>query len=502
MNAQGARTPLGGALRLLVGASLALVVYFLLGSSGLTEEGRRVAALGVCIAAWWVTEALPLEATGLAPIALFPLFGVGSIADTTAPYASPVIFLFLGGMILGQAMERWNLHRRMALWGLSKAGPRPVMLIGGVVLITGFLSMWVSNTASALMMAPIAASIAGIFARTKAGEGEHLPPGPLSAALLLAVAYGASIGGVGTLIGTPPTAQFAAFMQRTMDRPVRFLEWLQFGLVIVPVMCVAAWGVLAFTSRSARADLAAGEEVRAEIIRQHRALGPWSHGERAALGAFIGAAVGWLLTPILARAESLKGTLVGEVAGRLSDATIAILAALALFIIPVSRHPYRPALTWSEAERVPWGVLFLAGGGLSLAAAISRHGVDAAIAQAAGPLTQAHVLLVLLVFAVGAIILTEVASNTALVAAALPVALAVGKTMDIPPVVLLVTVTLAASLGFMMPAGTPPNAIVYATRRVTMRQMMGAGILLDLLVAAIVPLIVYGAWKLGILPGV
>jgi sodium-dependent dicarboxylate transporter 2/3/5 len=499
---QTARTPLGGALRLLGGGALAVVVYLLLGSSGLTEEGRRVAALAVCIATWWVTEALPLEATGLAPIALFPLFGVGTITETAAPYATPVIFLFLGGMILGQGMERWGLHRRMALWGLSKAGAHPVRIIGAMVVMTAFLSMWVSNTAAAVMMVPIAGSIAGIFARAQPGGGEGSTPSPLGASLILAVAYGASIGGVGTLIGTPPTAQFAAFMQRTMDRPVRFLEWLQFGLIIVPVMCVAVWGVLAFTSRSARASLAAGEEVRAEIIRQHRALGPWSPGERAALGAFIGAAVGWLLAPILARAESLKGTLVGDVAGRLSDATIAVIAALALFVIPVGTKPYRPALTWAEAERVPWGVLILAGGGLSLAAAINRHGVDVAIAQAAAPLTQAHVLLVLFVFALGAVMLTEVTSNTALVAAALPVAFAVGQSMDAPPVVLLVTVTLAASLGFMMPSATPPNAIVYATRRVTMRQMIRAGILLDLLVAAIVPLIVYGAWKLGILPGV
>ncbi|MDX2131989.1 MAG: DASS family sodium-coupled anion symporter [Planctomycetota bacterium] len=490
------RTARATFLRVGAGVVAGALVYALLGAA-LSEEGRRVAALGVCIALWWVTEALPLEATGLAPIALFPLFGVATVEQAAAPYANPVIFLFLGGMILGQAMERWNLHRRVALWALAQVGAAPFMLIGGVLAITAFLSMWVSNTAAAVMMAPIAASIAGIIASPAPGARRGIP---LGAALLLAVAYGASIGGLGSLIGTPPTAQFAAFMQRELDRPVSFGEWLRFGLCIVLIMGVAAWGVLSLLCAE-RTDPSSRAGVRDEIARQRRDLGAWTMGERVVLGTFLVAAFGWLGAPALARAPDLAGTLIADVCSRLKDSVVAIAAALALFILPGSLRPFRPVLTWHEAERVPWGVLILSGGGLSLADALSRHGVDAALAGALAPLAGAPLLVLLFVLACGAIILTEFASNTALAAAALPVALAVARSMDVPPPLLLVTIVVAASLGFMMPAGTPPNAIVYATRRVTMRQMMNAGFRLDLLAAALAPVAVYAAWKLGLLPG-
>lgn len=480
-------------LKLAAGVLAAFVAYVLLGNTGLTEEGRRTAAAGLLIAVWWVTEALPLEATGLVPLALFPVLGVATIKEAATPYADQIVFLFLGGMLLGQAMETWNLHRRLALTTLRVFGGSTRGLVGGFLVATAFVSLWVSNLAAAAMMAPIAISVAGAvthrderYART------------FRAALMLAVAFGSSIGGLGTLIGTPPTAQFAAFMSKQVGRDVSFLEWLKIGVPLQLVMLPLTWFVLTFVAFRVRG----GGDARTIVARHEAELGGWTREQVLVGAAFLLAAVAWMARPFLLDLEALKDTPTLAVIQRVSDAGIAVACAMLLFIIP-ARRTDEPGglLTWRDAEKTHWGVLLLFGGGLSLADAISRHGVDKYIASLSGPLEGAPLLLILWAFAIVAIILTEFASNTALVAAGLPVALGVAEKLGVPPAVMLVNLTLAASLGFMMPAGTPPNAVVFATRMVTMRQMMRGGLLLDIAASILVPVLVYACHKLGVLPG-
>ncbi|CAG1002292.1 Sodium-dependent dicarboxylate transporter SdcS [Phycisphaerales bacterium] len=484
----------GRLVKILAGVALALAAYALLGQSGLTEPGRRTAAAALLIATWWVTEALPLEATGLLPIALFPILGISDIKEATASYANQIVFLFLGGMLLGQAMEAWNLHRRFALMTLRVFGGGPSMIIGGFLVATAFVSLWVSNLAAAAMMAPIALSVAATLTFDREDHAATF-----RASLMLAVAFGASIGGLGTLIGTPPTAQFAVFMEEKLHRPISFLEWLQVGLPIQLVMLPLAWAVLTLVAFRVRGG--SGRAGRETIAREQAAMGPWTRPQVLVSLVFLGAGLGWILTPLLAKWDALQGTLAASILSRVTDAGIAIVCAMALFIIPARRPDGHALLTWRDAEKTHWGILLLFGGGLSLADALARHKVDAYIASLAGPLEGAPLFLVLWAFAVGAIILTEFASNTALVAAALPVALGISHRIGVAPEVLLVNVTLAASLGFMLPAGTPPNAVVYSTRLVTMRQMMKAGAWLDVASSLVVPALVWACLKLGLLPG-
>ncbi|GJQ30102.1 MAG: di- and tricarboxylate transporter [Phycisphaerae bacterium] len=484
-------------LKLALGVAVALALYALLGpSTGFSEQARRTAAAAALIAVWWVTEALPLEATGLLPIALFPLLGIADLKQASAPYANNVIFLFLAGMLLGQAMETWNLHRRLALGVLRAFGQGPAMLVGGFLVATAFVSMWVSNLAASVMMAPIALSVATAFSVRDAGPS-------FRPALLLAVAFGASIGGLGTLIGTPPTAQFAAFMAADVNRPVTFLEWLKIGLPLQAVMLPLAWLIL--TRLAFRVPARA---ARVEGSHAATDLGPWSWEERAVAIVFLLAAAGWIFTPVLAKWSALDGTLAGAILARVTDTGVGVTCAIALFIIPARTRTDQPnptprgLLTWRDAEKVHWGVLLLFGGGLSLAETLTRHGVDARLAHLAEPLHSLPLFFTLWIITLGAIILTEFASNTALVAAGLPIALGMSKALGVAPEVLLVTITLAASLGFMLPAGTPPNAVVFATRQVTMRQMMRGGLLLDLAASLLVPLLVLACAKAGVLPGV
>ncbi len=462
------------------GVLAALAVYWLLPAAqvdaqgvvvgGLTHAGRAVAAVGALMAVWWMTEAIPVEATGLVPLALFPILKISPVSQAAVPYADKVIFLFLGGMLLGAALETWGLHTRAAMLVVGRLGASPRRLVLGVLLATAVISMWVSNTAAAVLMLPIGASMAALL-----GESGKRHAAPI----VLAVAYGASIGGLGTLIGTPPTAQFAAFTEKSHSRAVTFAEWMGFG---VPVMAVLmALGYVVLTRVAFRVPGRTDEGVR-ERLRE-RTPAAWTRGEVVSLVVFVLAGSLWSTTAWT----------------RLDDATIAIGAALVLFLMPASGG--RAVLTWREAEKLPWGVLLLFGGGLSLAAALSAHGVDRFVAGHAQALGGLPIYALLLIVALATILLSELASNTALVAVMLPIAGAIAPAVGVPAPVMLVTVTLAGSLGFMLPPATPPNAIVFASGRVTMRTMIRAGVWMDAACAALVPVIVLAAWKTGILPG-
>lgn len=466
----------------LVAAPLALLFMLALPApAGLDPAAWRTAACAAAMAILWITEAIPIPATGLLPLALFPLLGVGSIEATGAPYANPIIFLFLGGFLLAASMERWGLHRRLALTIIRRAGTAPRRLVAGFLASAAFLSMWISNTAATLLLLPIGLSVLQLGDRARAGPAGPREAEDLAPALVLAIAFGAGIGGVATLIGTPPNALTAAFLLETYGIRIGFARWMAIGVPLALAALPLAYVVLVRIAFRVEGDEIPGG--RALIEREIAALGRMSRGEAIVAATFLLAACGWIARPLIER--WMPG---------LSDAGIAMLAALALFLAPVSWPPREFALDWSTAQRIPWGVIVLFGGGLSLADAIERTGLASWLARGfegagAWPLAAIVVLVALVV-----ILFSELASNTATAATMLPVVGALALAAGSSPLPLVIGAGLAASGGFMLPVATPPNAIAYGTGRVTVPQLARAGALLDLaflvLVSAVATLLV------------
>ena len=471
---------------LLLGPPVALVVHQLLVDAGpepLTSEARAVAAIAVWMAIWWLTEAVHVSITALLPIALLPLTGALPIADATAPYASPLIFLFLGGFVLAVSMQRWGLDERIALLTITRVGERPAHLVGGFMLATAVMSMWVSNTATVAMMLPIAVSVAALVERLESGSAEAAADTNGSAfgvCLLLGIAYAASIGGIGTIIGTPPNLFVASYLRDTLGVEVSFVTWMAIGLPLVAVFLPLSWWLLTRLLHPLPREPIAGAQRLAR--QRYRDLGRPNRGQWATFVVFTLTALAWVTRPLLTEWQ-VAG--MRPLAG-LSDTGIAIVAALALFTIPVDVRRRVFVMQWRDAEKLPWGVLLLFGGGLSLANAIEVTGLGAWIGQTVaqvGPLPTVAVvgLIVLVVVA-----LTELTSNTATTAAFVPVLAGVAPALGIPAPVVVVPVALAASAAFMMPVATPPNAIVFGSGRIALPQMMRAGIWLNLLTVVLV----------------
>lgn len=478
----GGNASAGRWLALLAGPALAALAYLLLGGDDarLTDPGRATAALAAWMACWWLTEAVPLAATALLPLVAFPLLDVASFDEAAAPYANSLIFLFMGGFILGLGMQRWRLHRRIALAVLRAAGNDTRRLVAGFMLVTALLSMWISNTATAIMLLPIASSlIATVGHNDDAGPSADGALGHLAAALMLGIAYSASIGGVATLIGTPPNLILAAFLGKRYGIEIDRMRWLAIGLPFTAIMLPLTWFYLTRVACRRMPSHLPGS--RRLFAGQLGSLGPLSRGEWVVLVVFALAVIGWVLRPRIVAVTGLKG---------LSDAVIAMTAALALFAIPVSAKPVEFAMDWSTARKLPWEILILFGGGLTLAAAVGRHGVDAWIASALDPLSGAPIALVALAVASLVVFLTEMTSNTAVTATLLPVLAATAMALGVAPGPLLVAAALSASCAFMLPVATPPNAIVFASGYLTIAQMARAGFALNLLSIVTVTLLV------------
>jgi len=483
---------------LLVGPLLAAALYLVLpaGEGGLSAGGRATAACAALMATWWLTEAIPLAATALLPIVLFPLAGVLPLGQTTARYAHELIFLFMGGFLLALGMQRWGLHRRIALTTILIVGTRPRRLIAGFMLATAMLSMFVSNTATAVMLVPIGLSVIDLVDR-RLGEagGDGADSGPFATALMLGIAYAASIGGVGTLIGSPPNTLLAGFVEERYGVTISFAAWMRVGLPLVAVFLPLAWLYLTWVAHPVR--LARIPGGRAMIREQRAALGPMSRAEWAVFVVFVCAALAWITRPQL----GVLGERLGWGAfAALSDTGIAMLAGLALFVIPVDLRARRFVMDWETAERMPWGVLILFGGGLALARAMEVNGVDVYIGSAfSGAGAMPLILLIALVTTV-VIFLTELTSNTAVASALLPVLAGVALELGIGEhLSLLLPAAIAASFAFMLPVATPPNAIVFASGRVTIGQMARAGLVMNLIGVVLVTL---ATWALLPLLGV
>lgn len=435
------------------------------------------------MAAWWISEAIPLAATSLLPIVLLPLLGVASPAAASAPYASDVIFLFAGGFVLGLAMERWGLHRRIALSIISLVGTRPPALVAGFMLATALLSAFVSNTATAVMLLPIAVSILGVAStrlRDSGGDADgvlrKLGPG-----LLLGIAYAASIGGVATINGTPPNGILIGNLNELLGIEVGYARWLMIGLPMAAVMLPLAWALLVFVLyRVPLKELPGGRSV---IREELRAMGRPGRGEVIVLVVFALTGLGWVFRPLITEALLARGVL--PEGATLSDSTIAIVAALALFIIPVRPRRLEMTMNWETAVRLPWGVLLLFGGGLSLAAAISASGLDSYLGSLFGGLRGTNPVIVVLLVCLVVKAATEVASNTAVASALLPVLAAAGPVIGVHPALLMVPAAISASFAFMLPVATPPNAVIFGSGRVAVRQMAAAGLWLNLIAAVV-----------------
>jgi sodium-dependent dicarboxylate transporter 2/3/5 len=474
---------------------LVLATFALLpsGDGGLTDAGRWTCALALMMAALWITEALPLPATSLLPILLFPLAGVAGVKETAASYASEVIFLFMGGFILALGMERWGLHRRIALRVLAVAGTRPTRLLGGFMVASAFLSMWISNTATTVMMLPIGVSIlrlVDVRVRAEGGDAAAAKWKGFGVALMLGIAYASSAGSLGTLIGTPPNLLLRGFVQRTYDLELSFGTWMLACMPLAALLVFGTWWVLCRQFIKDRTTRVPGGE---ELLREELArLGPASRGERVVLVVFTLTALLWVVREPLTQWAAPFAPFLGG----LSDAGIAMGGALALFIIPVDLRRGQSAMNWETAEKLPWGVLLLFGGGLALATAIQKNGVDAWLGQRLVLLGALPPWLLVVVVIAVVVFLTELTSNTAVTATFLPVLAGVASALDRAPLALLVPAALAATCAFMMPVATPPNAIVFGSGYVTMKDMVRAGLVLNVLAVALITLFAFTTGRL------
>jgi len=500
---RGRARPVARWAGLAAGPVVALAVYHLLpahyvdSASGalldLSSPARATMAAMAWMATWWLTEAVDIAVTALLPMALFPLIGVGSIGETTAPYANSVIFLFFGGFVLALSMQRWGLDRRIALAALRLVGTRPANMIGGFMLATAALSAFVSNTATTALMLPIGTSVIALAARrsenqtSDAAASDHFP-----LALMLGIAYSASIGGLATIIGTPPNVFLVGFLREQRLLDVSFLGWLRVGLPIVAVLLPLAWLLLTrWIYPVGRTPIPGVAETIRDALSE---LGPLGRGERITLIVFASTALAWITRPLLV-AWTIGGV---RPLARLTDTGIAMIAAIALFATPVDLGRRKFTMDWATAEKLPWGVLILFGGGLSLAAAVERHQVAEFLGAQAHAFASWPALLVLVLVTTAVIFLTELTSNTATAATLVPILAALAPGLGIPVLRLVIPATLAASCAFMLPVATPPNAIVFGSGRVTLRQMARAGIWLNLL--AILPIVAVAYLGLAVGP--
>jgi solute carrier family 13 (sodium-dependent dicarboxylate transporter), member 2/3/5 len=509
-------------------AAVVVAVAVPVGDGGLTPGGRATAAVATLVAVWWVCETLPLAVTALLPIVLLPMTGALSLEATTTAYGNPLVFLFLGGFVLALAMQRWGLHRRIALLTIRSVGTRPTRLVGGFMLATAGLSMWVSNTATTVMMLPIGVSVLTLVAsRVGPQDGaaagtdrrHHERPGVpgadptgshgadptgshgadptgshgadptgshgadptggvavvatpnLAVGLMLGIAYGASIGSLATLIGTPPNTFLAGFVAQTYGIDIGFARWMAMALPLTLVFLALAWLVLTRWLYPPEIDrIPGGPELLASEVRR---LGRLSRGERNVLTVFVLMASAWVLR------APLQDLFAGTPIAAIDDAMIAVGGAVALFALPVDARAGVFTMDWESTRRLPWGVLLLFGGGLALAAAVAENGVDVYVGSQLQRLGTLPLVVLLAVVAATVLLLTELTSNTATTAALVPVVAGTAVVLGLDPLTLTIPAALAASCAFMLPVATPPNAIVFGSGHVTMPQMVRAGIVLN-----------------------
>ncbi|ORC24943.1 carboxylate transporter [Rothia nasimurium] len=492
----------------LFGGLLAAALTYVIMPEEVPDAARLTAATAVLMGAWWMTEALPIPATALLPLVIFPVFNAEvEINDIGASYGNNIIFLFMGGFLLALAMQRWNLHRRIALLTLTIMGTKPSMMVAGFMVATGFLSMWVSNTATAVMMIPIGVSVLMLIAQasgtTAIQIGDAATPdseevkqavikSDFGTALMLGIAYAASIGSLGTLIGTPPNTLLAGYMADTHGVHIGFGQWMLVGVPLSAVVLFFCWFLLTKVLFKPEIDeIPGGKKL---IANEYAKLGAMSAGEVRVLIIFIAAALAWIFVPII-WPESTP----------ITDAGIAVAVGLLLFALPAGGTANKGVrlIDWETATKLPWGVLLLFGGGLALSGQFTSSGLTKWIGDSVEQMGVMPVLVIVLLVTAGVIFLTELTSNTATAATFLPVAGGIAIGMGYDPMLLAIPVALAATCAFMLPVATPPNAIAYGSGYVTIGQMVKGGLWLNLFCIVVITAVTMtlAVWIFGLHPG-
>ena len=434
----------------------------------LSSVGWAVAAVTMLMAIWWATEAVPVAVTALLPLACFPMLGVTDFKTAALPYANPNIYLFMGGFILALGIESSGLHKRLALKMLIAVGNSGAKLIGGFMLVSAIISMWVMNTSTTLMLLPIGLAVCASVAETIPNFSQR-DRRNFEISLLLGIAYAASIGGMSTLVGTAPNIIFVGFMEEAYGLEISFTDWMKLGVPIATFMLFSSW--YAITKIVYPVNFIASVETKLQLQNMLNDLGPLSKDEKKVLTIFSLAASAWMFRTLLDNFAPFSG---------LTDAGIAIIAALSFFFIP-SENQKTDLLTWEQANKLPWGLLVLFGGGLSLAASIGSSGLGGWIGQGLTVLENVPSIILILAVATMIIFLTEITSNVATTSTFLPVVGAVAVALGIAPISLTIPVVLAASCAFMLPVATPPNAIVFGSGKLTIPDMIRAGFALNII---------------------
>ena len=460
-----------------MGPALFLIILLWFNPEGLSKEANAILASSIWIAMWWITEAVPIAITSLLPVVLFPLTGGMELAETTASFGHRYIFLYIGGFILAIAIERWNLHKRIALNIIQLIGTNVKNVILGFMLATAFLSMWISNTATSVMMLPIGMSIISqLIDNPKTVENENQNFGK---ALMLAIAYSASIGGMATLIGTPPNLVLATIVQETYGIEITFSKWFMFGLPISLILLAICWKYLteiAFTFKQKKFP-----GGRNEINKQLKSLGKLSYEEKMVLLIFVGTAFAWIT----------RSFLLQKLIPNLDDTIIAVIAGILLFILPASKSKNRKLINWEEAVKLPWGILLLFGGGLALAQGFKTSGLAEWIGGQLTLLEGASIFILLLFLIALVNFLTEITSNLATTAMILPILAPLSLVLDVNPFILMVGATVAASCAFMLPVATPPNAVVFGSGYLRIPDMAKTGVWMNLFSIIFLTIMVY-----------
>lgn len=461
---------------LVLGPLLFALIQFGFKPDGLSESGVSVLAVALWVGVWWVTEAVPIAVSALLPIVLFPLTGALDLSATTVAYGHKYVFLYLGGFFLAIAIEKVNLHRRIALSIIGLIGTRMRLIVLGFMVATAFLSMWISNTATAVMMLPIGLAIVAQYRdHPDTPENEHTEFGKM---LMLAIAYSASIGGIATLIGTPPNLVFASMVKELYAIEIAFLDWMLLALPLSIVLLLLCWWYL--TRIAVRLDSDDFPGGVAEIKRQKKALGRMQSQEKRVLGVFVLTALAWIC----------RSFLLSPYLPALDDTIIALCAGVVLFVLP-GRQKSTSILSWEDSKKIPWGILLLFGGGLAIATGFKDTGLAKWLAELLIALDFLPLLLMTFMLVAAINFLTEITSNLATTAMILPVLAPLAAAMGVSPYVFMVGATLAASCAFMLPVATPPNAVVFGSGYVRMSDMIRAGLGLNLLSILIVTLWVY-----------
>lgn len=459
-----------------LGLVLAVSIQLFAPPEGMPAEAWSVVSLALLMAVWWVTEAIPIPVTSLLPLVMLPTFSVLPIKEVAIPYSSPIVLLLMGGFIAAKSIEKWNLHTRLALNVVVRAGPHPKALVAGFLLASALLSMWISNTATTIMLAPIGLSVAyAVCGRGTEYDG-------LMVAILLAIAYGASIGGIGTPIGTPTNLIVVGYLQEFSNTNIDFFQWMMVGLPVVILLLPMAWFVLTHWGTKINED--EGDEGQQVVKEELLKLGQITKPEFRTLLVFSFIALAWIFRRPINSLEIFGVAPFSQI----TDHIIAIFGAILMFIVPSGDQTETGSklLDWETAKEIPWGVVLLFGGGLSLALGITQSGLALWLAEQMGGLTSAPAFILMLILIVVVIFSTEIVSNVATVTGVLPILAAMASSSDLELLTLAIPVAIAASCAFMLPMATGPNAIVFGTGNIAMGRMAMIGLKLNLLAIGVI----------------